>query len=385
MHLLGRPGGEPGEVFAFFEEKQEKRLHKVRHGMEQSEVDGLLILSRPNVRYLSGFTGTSGFLLVTRGSAFLFADFRYRQQAREETPGFEVVDIKSPGSFQEAAEVVLDHGLGSLGVEEAHISLREYSQLKKALGEEIVPVPLSGTVEAVRAVKDRDEVEQIFAAAEIADGALREVLPLVKPGVSEHEVACELEYRMRRGGSERAPFDVIVASGARSALPHGVAGGKIIGEGEPVIIDLGATRGGYCSDMTRTFFVGTPDREQEEVYTRVLHAQEAALEHLRAGLSGAEADRLARGYLEDCGLGKYFGHGLGHGVGLEVHELPTLSPRGKDLLQEGMVFTVEPGVYIEGWGGVRIEDLVVLEAGGPRVLSRKEKSLESSILSRGVM
>lgn len=354
--------------------------------MEQSGVDGLLVLHRPNVRYLSGFSGTSGFLLVAPDKAFLFVDFRYRQQAHDESAAFEVVQVESPASFKEAAALAAEQPIGTLGIEEACMTLKDYNQLREALGGAQVELhPLTHAVEAVRVVKDGGEVEQIAAAADIADQALEEVLPLVQPGMSEKEVACELEYRMRRRGSEKAPFDIIVASGFRSALPHGVAADKKLAEGEPVVIDFGATVAGYCSDMTRTFFMGPPDAEQERVYRCVLEAQQRALENLAAGMSGAAADALARRFLHDCELGKYFGHGLGHGVGLEVHELPTLSPRGKDLLQEGMVFSVEPGVYIEGRGGVRIEDLVVLEADGPRILTRSEKSLESSILSRGVM
>jgi len=187
------------------------------------------------------------------------------------------------------------------------------------------------------------------------------------------EVALELEYRLRKRGSAGTPFTIIVASGERSALPHGTASGKVIQKGELVVVDFGAVVGGYCSDQTRTFVMGTPSREQQQLYQLVLKGQELALEALRPGVSGAEVDSQVRDYFQEHGFGHNFGHGLGHGVGLEVHEVPSLSPRGTEILQEDMVFTVEPGIYIEGWGGIRIEDMVVLRAGGPQVLTGSSK------------
>jgi len=264
--------------------------------------------------------------------------------------------------------------LKNIALEEAHVSLRDFLRFKNSYHGNGSIVPLFNFIEEMRAIKDNEEVKLITEAARIADEAFQSILPLLKPGMSELDLAGELEYRLRKGGSEKLPFDIIVASGERSALPHGVASPRIIREGEPVTVDFGAVYGGYCSDMTRTFIFGTPSPKQQEIYDTVLQGQEMALSSIKPGQKASDADAVVRGYFQQLGYGEFFGHGLGHGVGLEVHELPTLSPKGESLLKEEMVFTLEPGIYIEGWGGVRIEDMVVMRSDGVQNLTKTGKS-----------
>ena len=351
-----------------------KRLNVVREKMEEKKVNALLVTHRPNVLYLSGFTGTSGFLLVTLEEALLYTDFRYLQQAGEQVSAFEIVKVENYVDYSHLSGQLTRSGLKHLAVEESHFSLREFNILKNAApGIELLP--LNNFLEEIRAVKEEGEIELIARAAGIADEAWQELLPLLKPGISELEVACELEYRLRKRGSEKVPFEFIVASGERSALPHGVAGERIISEGELVTVDFGAVYGGYCSDMTRTFVLGEPSEKQREIYELVRDAQDMAFKMTAAGQQGAAVDAVVRRYFQQYGYDAYFGHGLGHGVGLEVHELPVLSPKGQETLQEMMVFSIEPGIYIENWGGVRIEDLVVLRPEGLQVLTRSARTL----------
>ncbi len=351
-----------------------KRLNIIRQKMQEKNVSAILVTHRPNVFYLSGFTGTSGFLLVTPEEALLYTDFRYLQQAGEQAAAFEIVKVESSIDYSRMAELLTRRALKKLAVEEAHFNLREFNLLKNAIpGIELLP--LYNFFEEIRAVKEKPEVELIARAAGIADEAWQEVLPLLKPGISEMEVAYELEYRLRKRGSEKLPFEIIVASGERSALPHGLAGTRIIREGELVTVDFGAVYGGYCSDMTRTFLLGEPSEKQREIYNLVYEAQEMVFKMIKTGQQCLGVDTVVRQYFQQQGYGAYFGHGLGHGVGLEVHELPTLSPKGQEILQEMMVFTVEPGIYIEKWGGVRIEDLVVLCPYGLQILTRSGRTL----------
>ncbi|MDO9536290.1 MAG: Xaa-Pro peptidase family protein [Bacillota bacterium] len=350
----------------------DQRLNTIRRKMIDNNVEAFLITHRSNIIYLSGFTGTSGFLLVTSMDALLFTDFRYLEQAGEQAPAFEVMRVESSANYSAAAQFISKKGLNTLALEEAHFSLREYNQLKGS-HPRIKIVSLYNFVEEIRVIKEEKEVGFIAAAARIADQALQNVLPLLKPGISELEVSYELEYQLRKGGSEKLPFEIIVASGERSALPHGVAGKRIINAGELVTIDFGAVYSGYCSDMTRTFVLGAPHQKQQEIYDLVLQGVEMATRTVRAGQRCDSVDGLVRQFFEKEGYGACFGHGLGHGVGLEVHELPTLSPKGQELLEEMMIFTIEPGIYIGGWGGIRIEDLVVLRPEGLQILTESGK------------
>lgn len=342
--------------------------------MDARNIEAFLLTNSPNIFYLSGFSGSSAYLCITKKTAHLYTDFRYLQQAAEEAPSFEIIKVGNSENFDEMLAFLLKSGIKNIAVEEANLTLSSYNRLQTA-AQGIELIPQSNFVEEIRAIKEEAEVEKIAAAAGIADQALQQLLPLIKPGIREDDIALELEYRLRKAGSQKNPFDIIVASGSRSALPHGLATPKIIEEGELITIDFGAVSEGYCSDMTRTFLIGEPSKKQREIYNLVLEAQKLALDNLQVGKSCSKIDELARGYFQKYGYASCFGHGLGHGVGLEVHELPTLSPKGNMILEEGMVFTVEPGLYIRGWGGVRIEDLVVLRNSGSEILTSTSKQL----------
>jgi len=343
--------------------------------MLEFDLQAVLVTHRPNIHYLSGFTGTSGFLLITPEKVFLFTDFRYLEQAQNQSPSFEVVKIEGGMNYQKAVNVLTKEGISSLAVEEDYLSVKAYKQLKKA-GEWLTFTSADNLIEKLRATKEKKEIDNISRAAQIADQAFKEVLPLLRPGIRELDFACELEYSLRKNGSEGIPFEIIVASGHRSALPHGVASQKAIGDNELVTVDFGAVCGGYCSDTTRTMVVGKPDQKQKQIFELVLQAQELAQENLESGIEVVRVDAQVRSFFQQHGFGDNFGHGLGHGIGLEVHERPSLSPRGQGTLEEGMVFTVEPGLYFRGWGGVRIEDLIVLRASGPESLTKSPKVLE---------
>jgi len=352
-----------------------KRLEALRRNMAERELEFLLVTGAANRRYLSGFTGSAGVLLVTPDRCWLVTDFRYFEQARQQAPDWELYPQK--GRLTEAlAQLLREQGIRRLAFEKEHVTYAQYESLAE-LGLELVGQ--AGLVEKLRMTKDEGELEAIRVAAALADAAFAHVLSVIRPGVKEEEVALELEYHMRRAGASAAAFDIIVASGPRSALPHGRASSRRIEPGDFVTIDLGCVVDGYCSDLTRTVVVGRADERQREVYELVARAQRAGLEALRAGRRGSEVDAEAREVIIRAGHGDHFGHGLGHGVGLEVHEAPRLSPQaaGPDepLLEAGMVLTVEPGVYIPGWGGVRIEDLVVVRQEGCEILSRADKQL----------
>lgn len=349
-------------------------MAKFRSKMDARNIEAFLLTHPPNIFYLSGFSGSSAFLCITKKAAHLYTDFRYLQQAAEEAPLFEIIRVGNSDDFSKTITFLLKNGVKNLAVEETSLTLHRYNRLQM-VAQGIKLIAQSNFVEEIRAIKEKAEVKKIATAAKIADLAFQQLLPLIKPGMREEDIALELEYRLRKAGSQKNPFDIIVASGPRSALPHGLPTQKIIGEGELITIDFGAVSGGYCSDMTRTFLLGKPSAKQSEIYNMVLEAQELAISHLQTGSHCAEIDGLARNHFQKFGYAPNFGHGLGHGVGLEVHELPTLSPKGNQILEDGMVFTVEPGLYFEGWGGVRIEDLLVLHSDSFEVLTSSPKEL----------
>ena len=346
---------------------------KLQQSMLQNNLEALLITYQPNVFYTSGFTGTSGYILLTLEEAFLYTDSRYLQQARDQAPSFEVVKVTSSYDFQVIVSLLRQKNIKQLAVEEEHLTLRDYNRLKTTAGDNIELQPVQNFVQKIRTKKEESEIKLIAQAAAKADKALRDTMSILKPNISEIDVACELEYRLRKNGSEKVPFDVIVASGYRSSLPHGVASSKIIKEGELVVVDFGAVVGGYCSDMTRSFVIGAPSKEQQKIYDTVLNAQELTLSSIEPGENSADIDKIARNYFQKFGYSEFFGHGLGHGVGIEVHEEPVLSPKGDSMLEPGMVFTIEPGIYFEGWGGIRIEDLVVIREDKIEVLTKSSK------------
>ena len=352
------------------------RLRKLRDALPDSEVDAVLISSAENRRYLSGFAGSAGYLLISEDVAVLATDFRYVEQAGRQSPDFCVVRISS--GLDWFTELAAEHGLKRVGFESRDVTYSLHAALRDAIDEMEQPdrpemVPTEGVVERLRAVKEPAELELITRAVDLADQAFDSVAPGIVPGMSESQVAWDLERSMREAGADDVSFDIIVGSGPNGALPHHRAGERIIEDGDPIVIDMGASYEGYCSDLTRTVFIGKPDDTFREVYDTVLRAQLKAEEMASCGMTGGELDDVARTLISDAGHGDEFGHSLGHGVGLAVHELPTVGPRGEDPIEDGMVFTVEPGIYVSGWGGVRIEDMVVLENGRARVLSKAQK------------
>ena len=351
---------------------EEIRLKRLLPRLEKAGIDALLVSQAENRRYLSGFNGSAGYLLITTKASLLLVDFRYTEQARVQAPGWEVLQIKgAPQNF--LPELLAGQGVKALGLEAPHMSLAAYTLLQSALKDGPHLVATEGLVEGLRLVKEPGELALLERAAGISDRALENVIPRLRRGTAEDELAWEIEKSMREDGSEPLPFEPIVASGPQSSMPHARATNRKLRENEPVVIDIGARVQGYGSDLTRTFPVGEADARFRRVYSLVLEAQETALSAIRPGMKGDEADRLAREVIEKGGFGESFGHGLGHGVGLGPHEGPRLGTNSQDILEEGMSFTVEPGVYIPGWGGVRIEDMVVLEKDGPRLLSRARK------------
>lgn len=348
------------------------KFGKIPNWLKQRELDSLLICRRENVRYFSGFAGSAGVLALTATERKIFVDFRYAEQASQTAPAFQMVRCRA--NPLEAALVWLKEiSCRQIGFEEDFLTIADYHRMTSHIGEECwVPIQL----DSLRAVKSEDEIEKIVAAAAIADEALTEILPLIRPGVAEESVAAALEYEMRKRGSTRPAFATIIASGLRAALPHGVASSKKIAPGDFVVIDFGAVYDGYHSDITRTYCVGDASERQKEIYDTVLRAQLAGLNAVKAGALCREVDQAAREIIETAGLGEYFGHGLGHGVGLAIHESPRLSPAsGDEKLVSGMIVTVEPGVYLPDWGGVRIEDLVMVTEAGYKRISQMDKAL----------
>jgi Xaa-Pro aminopeptidase len=352
------------------------RLERLRARFAASEIDAMLVSSAENRRYLSGFHGTAGYLLITADKAVLATDFRYTEQALAQAPDFEILRIANnladwfPG-------LVSDMGIGRLGFEGCDITYQVYHQLTEALkkGKSAASlVPLDGLVEQLRVVKEPGEIELIRRSAAITDKAFEAVADEIRPGITELELAWELEKALRENGSQTPAFEIIVASGPNAALPHAKPSHRTIGEGETVIIDMGARCEGYAADLSRTVCAGPPDATFKKVYQTVLDAQAAAVAIIAEGTTGHQADNAARSVITKAGYGEAFGHSLGHGVGLAAHELPRLSPGAAEPLRDGMVFTVEPGIYISGWGGVRIEDLVMMENGRVVPLSGARKA-----------
>lgn len=349
-------------------DRREARQAALRERLSTLGYDLLVIQSLPNVRYLTGFTGSSALLVVRAQDAVLVTDYRYAAQAPREVGNSARVEIDQVSVWERLKRVVQERSAG-VGAFEAHIAtIRDRDRLE-GLG---VPrwEATGDLVERLRTVKDPDEVKAIRAAAALASEALSESLPAVKPGETEFEIAARLEAALRRRGSEWHPFPTIVASGARAALPHARTSARPVERGEWLLLDFGAQVDGYCADLTRTVVVGArADERQRLIYETVRQAQKRALDNVQAGMSGREADQLARDVIAQRGFGEAFGHSLGHGLGLEVHEAPRLSATAEGVLPAGAVVTIEPGIYLPGWGGVRLEDDVHLGATGAELLS----------------
>jgi Xaa-Pro aminopeptidase len=349
------------------------RIEKVRAAMESEMIDGLLVTDLYNLRYVANFTGTTGAAVITRDKCFFITDSRYTEQATEQANGFEIVQNVGP-IFEEVQKIVEQEELVVLGFEDS-LSYREYLFLEEMIPADIDLESTTDLIMNVREIKEPEEIETIKKACEITDKAFTHILDFIKPGVTELEVANELDFTMRSLGATSVSFDTIVASGVRSAMPHGVATDKKIQAGELVTLDFGCYYNGYVSDMTRTIAVGEVDDKLKEIYQIVLDAQLKVLAAAKNGLTGAEFDKIARDYITEKGYGPNFGHGIGHGIGLEIHEGPAISQRLDNVLQTGQVVTDEPGIYIEGLGGVRIEDDLLITEDGCVVLNSSPKEL----------
>ncbi|OGR30863.1 MAG: integrase [Desulfuromonadales bacterium GWD2_54_10] len=348
------------------------RRAKLERFFSSYGLDAILFTSTHNIRYLCGFSGSEGALLLTREAGWFLCDSRYTTQAFAEVEG---VDIRQfTVKLDAVADLIEEMNFSRIGFEAARTTVADFRLLSAKLSNSEL-VAIEGEVDQIRSCKDSDELDQLQEVASLASNSLLAVLPLLKTGVSELDFARELEFEMRRRGAEGRAFDFIVASGERGAMPHGRASEKLILSGELVTIDFGAVRHGYYSDETVTVAVGQPNDRCREIYGIVKEAHDRAIAAVRPGITCRELDTIAREFIRECGYGDFFGHGLGHGVGLEIHEKPVVSPRTETIVEKGMVFTIEPGIYIPGFGGVRIEDTVVVTSNGCYSLTQVSKEL----------
>lgn len=357
---------------------RERRLAALRTAIAAAQLDALLVSSLPNIRYLSGFSGSSALLVVTAAEALLLTDFRYSIQARDEAGAVARVVIEPTSLWARLwAELPALGDVESIAFESAQVTHADFQRLVDAAqgASRWQWRPSVNLVEALRERKDPGEIAHIRDAARIAEEALRHTVERVKAGMTELEVCGLLEGALRASGSESHPFETIIASGERAALPHARSSARRVRAGELLLIDFGAESGGYCSDITRTFVVGKATAEQREIHDVVREANATASGAVRGGMRGKDADALARGYIERRGWGEAFGHSLGHGIGLEVHEAPRLSKMNDAPLPVGAVVTIEPGIYRPGWGGVRIEDDVLLTQEGREILTSFPREL----------
>lgn len=341
--------------------------------MAQESVDALLVSTFLNWRYISGFRGDAGSLLITAKSAYMFTDSRYIEQAQKEAAGFNAVMTSL--DVDEVKAAVSREGVKRLAFEKDHVTYSDWEKLKERF-EGVELVPASGWVEELRLVKTPEEILCIQKAQDIADDAFALLTNSIHIGSREIDLALEFEFTMRRMGSDGLAFPIIAVAGERSSLPHGVPIGAEVRDGDFVTFDFGARYEGYCSDETRTFVVGHLDAKHKEIYDIVLEAQLAGLDAVKPGVKGMDVDGAGRKVIDKAGYGQYFGHGIGHGVGLNVHEGPRAGRKSEDVLKPGMIVTVEPGIYIPGFGGCRIEDLVLVTETGHRVLSNSPKELK---------
>jgi Xaa-Pro aminopeptidase len=350
------------------------RIKKLQQILRNESLDVFLVTSLPHVRYLSGYTGTNGIILISPNNCVFLTDFRYQEQAKQQVKDVKVMIVPRDLFAGLPNLPILKSRRIKMGFESEHLSCQTYRRLKNLLPECLL-VPLEKTVESLTIKKDQNEIQNIKKAAEITDLVFSEILSYIKPGIRELDLSAEIEYRMKGFGSSTPYYETIVASGKRSALPHGVASGKKIQKGDWVTMDFGAVVDGYTADLTRTIVMGKANKRQKEVYNIVQKAQGHAISKVKAGMRACDLDKSARNLIKNAGYGKYFGHGLGHGIGLLIHDNPAINPTNQQLLEPGMVITIEPGIYIPNWGGVRIEDDVLITQRGGEVLTTSEKNL----------
>jgi len=345
----------------------EERKKTSRKIMKLNHLDGILFSSLENIRYLCGFTGSDGALVITQKESFFLTDSRYWTQADEEVRNSKIIHYKK--KMEGIASLSLDLKLKSIGFESTSLAFSSHQFLLGGLPPDAKLIPLEHELKNLRAIKDAQELTHIQTAIDIASKAFLHIMEILKEGVVEREVALEMEFFMKHKGADALGFDIIIASGKRSALPHGRADSKRIEKGDFILIDFGSGFQGYHSDQTRTVVCGKPSSEQKKIYQMVKEAHDKAIEMVRPGISIQEVDAAARDHIRNQGYGEYFGHGTGHGIGISVHEDPAINSENKDLVQEGMVFTIEPGIYLSDWGGVRIEDMIRVTSTGAELLT----------------
>lgn len=342
------------------EKRISSRIEQVRNALNENQLDGIWITKKENQIYLCDFPSSNCFLLLTKDKSYLLTDFRYIEAAKDSCPMYEIVLINNDYS---EVEFLRELKLSVIGSENDTLTVNSYCKLKKEVSCTDWK-DCSGIIERIREKKDSYELDCIKRASALTDACFSHMLTKLKPGMTEKEAALEIEFYFKKHGAMGLSFDSICVSGVRSSLPHGVPTDKMLEHGDLLTMDFGCILDGYCSDMTRTVAIGSVTSEQKQVYDLVLKAQIAAIEGLKAGITCVDGDRLARDVIRDAGYGDNFGHGLGHGVGLEIHEAPTLSPRGKGVLEENMTVTIEPGIYLPQKFGIRIEDLAIVTSFG---------------------
>jgi len=368
------------------------RHARLREALRAADIEGVIVTHLPNIFYLTNFLGTAGIAVVMRDRLYLILDFRYGAAASDlwaspsGCPDAEIVSVER--TYEETLAALLKRlRPARLGIEGAHLSVLRAQQLAGSLGELVSIVPTDGMVERLRLIKDSHEVDMLRRGAELLSTVAVEVLREIAPGSTEQSFAARIDWHIKSAGFERCSFETIVAGGPHSALPHAHAGDRVLSQGDLVVLDFGGVYGGYCVDLTRTVSLGRPDAEQQRVYDAVLEAQQAAIAAVKPGVRAGDVDAAARDTLGRHGLAEVFGHSTGHGLGVEIHETPRIGPRREatgnapapsdDIIEPGMVFTIEPGAYLPGWGGVRIEDDVLVTLDGVEVLTHVPTQLHA--------
>jgi len=342
--------------------------------MAKRRLDALLVTDLGNIRYASGFSGSAAVVVISLDRAVIFVDSRYTLQAREECPDFEVIQFKGD-VFKAVGDLAKESNLSRIGYEAANVTCAKYRKIRSAVEKGRSLVSVQGLIEEVRQVKDAGEIAKLRKAAAITDDCFSYLVSHIEPGMTEKDVALDIYVFLVKNGADKPAFDSIVAAGPHAAFPHAKPGDAVIQRGQMLKMDFGASFEGYSADITRTIFIGEPDEKQREVYNIVLEAQKAAIEAIRPGKTGKEIDAVARDYIASHGYSEYFGHGLGHSLGIATHDGALFAPTSELVLEPGMVMTVEPGIYIEGWGGVRIEDDILVTDSGVEILTKSTKEI----------
>lgn len=348
------------------------RIEKIRQILDELKLDAFYITHIPNIRYITGFSGSSAFVIITKNKDYFLTDFRYKEQSAAQVKGFEI--YVNYQTIEEKKKIFAAEGFKRVGFESTHMTVHGLQTLKENFpGVEFVPV--AERIEMLTMVKTPEEMAMIKKAIDITDKTFAKMLEVIKPGMTEKDVSAEISYWHKKYGADKDSFDPIVASGWRGCLPHGIASDKVIESGEMVTLDFGCIYNGFCSDLTRTISAGEPSDDMKKIYNIVLDAQMKAIDSAKEGMTSKELDSVARNYISEKGYGEKFGHGLGHGLGIEVHEMPSVSQRMEIKLPAGVVVTIEPGIYVENLGGVRIEDDIMITQNGCEVLNKSPKEL----------